>query len=101
MSHVLEHDLPLWAACRRTDPAPSRISAGMAGELRADHQRRIVEALRASPAGASEIAGRVGLVAHQVGKRLGELERAGVIEQTGRMVLSAARRPEREWRVRG
>ena len=101
MSHVLEHDLPLWAACRRTDPVPSRIAAGMAGELRAEHQRKIVEALKVSPAGASGIAERVGLVAHQVGKRLGELERVGVIEQTGRMVMSAARRPEREWRLRG
>lgn len=100
MSHLIEHDLPLWAACRRSDPVPSRIAAGMAGELRADHQRRIVEALRVSPAGASEIAERVGLVAHQVGKRLGELERAGAIETTGRTVLSASRRPEREWRLR-
>ena len=100
MSHVLEHDLPLWAACRRSDPVPSRIAAGMAGGLRAEHKRKIVEALGISPAGASEIAERVGLVAHQVGKRTGELERVGVIEQTGRMVISAARRPEREWRLK-
>ena len=72
----------------------------MAGELRAEHKRKIVEALGMSPAGASEIAERVGLVAHQVGKRTGELETDGLIEQTGRRVMSAARRPEREWRLR-
>jgi len=101
VSHVLEHDLPLWAACRRTDPVTSRIAAGKAGRLRADHKRKIVEALKILPAGSSLIAERVGLVAHQVGKRLGELERAGVIETTGRRVMSASNSLEREWRVRG
>ena len=100
MSHVIEHDLPLWAACRRTDPITSRIAAGKAGGLKAEHKRKIVEALKISPAGSSEIAERVGLITYQVCKRTGELETDGLIEQTGRRVMSAARRSEREWRLR-
>ena len=100
MSHVIEHDLPLWAACRRTDPVTSRIAAGKAGGLKAEHKRKIVEALKISPAGSSEIAERVGLITYQVCKRTGELETDGLIEQTGRRVMSAARRSEREWRLR-
>ena len=100
MSHVIEHDLPLWAACRRTDPVTSRIAAGKAGGLKAEHKRKIVEALNISPAGSSEIAERVGLITYQVCKRTGELETDGLIEQTGRRVMSAARRSEREWRLR-
>ena len=93
-------DTPI-AACRRTDPVTSRIAAGKAGGLKAEHKRKIVEALKISPAGSSEIAERVGLITYQVCKRTGELETDGLIEQTGRKVMSAARRPEREWRVRG
>jgi hypothetical protein len=100
VSHVIEHDLPLWAACRRTDPVTSRIAAGKAGRLRADHKRKIVEALKISPAGASEIAERVGLITYQVCKRTGELETDGLIELTGRRVMSASNSLEREWRLR-
>ena len=92
-------DLPLWESVRRTDPPTSRIAARMAGGLRADHHRRILDALRAGPAGASEIAARCGLDAHQVGKRLGEMGRAGLIETTGNTVRSATGRPERQWRA--
>ena len=93
-------DTPI-AACRRTDPITSRIAAGKAGGLKAEHKRKIVEALKISPAGSSEIAERVGLITYQVCKRTGELETDGLIEQTGRRVMSAARRSEREWRLRG
>jgi len=90
-------DLPLFAACRRADPVTSRVSASMAGGLRSDHQRRILDSLGQGPAGASEIATRCGLVAHQVNKRLTELGRMGLIQTTGRTVRSASGRPEREW----
>lgn len=93
-------DLPLWRAARRNDPATSKAAARTAGGLRADHHRRIVEALRLGPAGATEIAARSGLDAHQVGKRLGELGRDGVIELTGREVGNEKGRREREWMVR-
>jgi predicted ArsR family transcriptional regulator len=71
----------------------------MAAGLRADHHDKIVRALRLGAAGASEIGARCGLEPHQVGKRLHELEKVGVIVQTGRRVNSLSGRPEREWRV--
>lgn len=89
-------DLPLF---RQRGPETSRIAARMAGDLRADHHDKIVRALRLGAAGASEIGARCGLVSHQVGKRLHELEKLGVIVQTGRRVSSLSGRPEREWRV--
>ena len=92
-------DLPLWSICRQSDPPTSRIAARMAGGLMADHHKRILEALRAGPAGASEIAERCGLDGHQVGKRLGEMGRAGLIATTGSTVRSAGGRPERQWRA--
>jgi predicted ArsR family transcriptional regulator len=92
-------DLPLWSICRKSDPPTSRIAARMAGGLRADHQRKILDSLGQGPAGASEIAERCGLDAHQVGKRLGEMGRAGLIATTGSTVRSAGGRPERQWRA--
>ena len=59
----------------------------------------ILEALRAGPAGASEIAARCGLNGHQVGKRLGEMGLDGLIETTGNTALSAGGRLERQWRA--
>lgn len=94
-------DLPLWRQARRSDPVTSKIAARMAGGLRADHQQRILDAIGQGPAGASEIADRCGLTAHQVNKRLTEMGREGLIVTTGRTVRSAAGRPEREWRVAG
>jgi hypothetical protein len=38
-------------------------------------------------------------VPHQIGKRLHELAKAGMILETGRVVESASGRGEREWRV--
>jgi predicted ArsR family transcriptional regulator len=92
-------DLPLFAACRRNDPITSRIAARAAGGLRAEHQRKILDSLGQGPAGASEIGRRCGLDAHQVGKRLGEMGRAGLIATTGSTVRSAGGRPERQWRA--
>jgi predicted Rossmann fold nucleotide-binding protein DprA/Smf involved in DNA uptake len=89
-------DLPLF---RRTDPVTSRLAAAEAQSFRGEHHRAIIAALRAAPGGASAIAERCGLVAHQVGKRLHELAKAGLIEETGRLVESASWRREREWRV--
>ena len=89
-------DLPLF---RRTDPVTSRLAAAEAQSFRGEHHRAIIAALRAAPGGASAIAERCGLVAHQVGKRLHELAKAGLIEETGRLVESASGRREREWQV--
>jgi predicted ArsR family transcriptional regulator len=90
-------DLPMFAAARRTDPATSQAAARTAPV--AEHQRLILEALAAGPAGASGIAARCGLVPHQIGKRLHELAKCGRIAATGQIVTSASGRGEREWRV--
>jgi predicted ArsR family transcriptional regulator len=90
-------DLPMFAAARRTDPATSQAAARTAPV--AEHQRLILEALAAGPAGASGIAARCGLLPHQIGKRINELAKCGRIVETGRIVTSASGRGEREWRV--
>ena len=89
-------DLPLF---RRTNPVTSRLAAADAKSFCGEHHRAILKALRAAPGGSSAIAERCGLVAHQVGKRLHELAKAGLIEETGRLVESASGRREREWQV--
>ena len=91
--------LPLFAAARRTVPATSHDAAAQAGQLAERHERQIIAALLEGPLGASGIAQRCGLLPHQVGKRLAKLERDGRITQTGRVVISASGRGEREWMV--
>ena len=103
-SRMSLHGLPLCspaAASRRTDPATSHATAAMAGGVRADHIKRILAALRLGPASKDEIGLRANLIGHAVGKRLPELQRAGLIETTGANRRSASGRPEREWRLRG
>ena len=90
-------DLPLF---RRTDPVTSRLAAAEAKTFRGEHHAAILDALQAGPAGASGIAARCGLNAHQVNKRLHELAKAGRIAETGRLVESASGRAEREWRIK-
>jgi predicted ArsR family transcriptional regulator len=89
-------DMPLF---RQSNPATSRASAARVREFAGEHHRAILEALRAAPGGASAIAERCGLVAHQVGKRLNELAKAGRIAETGNIVTSASGRGEREWKA--
>lgn len=89
-------DLPLWAAVRRTDPVTSHIAAAMAGGLRSDHWQKILAALADEPGSKDELADRTGLDGHQIGKRLPELERAGLVRPCG-MTRSRAGRPERIW----
>ena len=59
--------------------------------------RAVLEALRAGPAGQTEIGRRCGLLPHQVNKRLNDLRLAGLAEVTGRKVEAGA---EREWQVK-
>jgi predicted Rossmann fold nucleotide-binding protein DprA/Smf involved in DNA uptake len=92
----IEEALPLF---RRTDPVTSKAAAASVKMFQGEHHAAILEALRAAPGGASAIAERCGLVAHQVGKRLYELAKAGLIVETGRLVESASGRREREWRA--
>jgi predicted transcriptional regulator len=89
-------DLPLFAACRRGDPDTSLASAHRLKSFRGGHCRAILEALREGAAGQTELAFRVGLLPHQVNKRLNDLKRLGLAEPTGRKVNGGA---EREWRA--
>ena len=85
---------------RRTDPATSHQAAASAKELQAQHHRVIVACLkRHGPLGKDGVASRTGLTGVAVARRTAELQRAGLIQPTGKTVLSTAGRPEREWEV--
>jgi predicted transcriptional regulator len=88
-------DLPLF---RRTDPVTSKIAGDAAREFLGDHERRILEALAAGPAGKCEIARRCGLSEQQVNRRLAVMRRTGIVERTGRAVRSDAGCLEQEYR---
>ena len=87
-------DLPLF---RRTDPVTSKIAGVAAREFKGDHERRILEALAAGPAGKCEIARRCGLTEQQVNRRLATMRREGAIQRTGRVVASDAGCAEHEY----
>ena len=89
-------DAPL---ARRCDPPTSHAAAATVRVFSGEHHQAILAALALGPAGASGIAARCGLMAHQIGKRINELARSGQIVTTGRTVVSASGRGEREWRV--
>jgi predicted ArsR family transcriptional regulator len=85
---------------RATDPATSRQAAAQARELAQQHHRTILAALEQhGPLGKDGIAARTNLTGVAVCRRLTELQRMGRIAPTGRTVLSAAGRSEREWEV--
>lgn len=85
---------------RNTDPVTSHMAAAEAKELAARHHRLILSCLEAhGPSGKDRIGTLTSITGHAVGKRLPELERMGKIVLTGRNVLSASGRQEREWRV--
>jgi predicted ArsR family transcriptional regulator len=85
-------------AARRTDPATSHAAARSAHALAADHNARILAALRQWGAmGKDGIAHRTGLSGVAVARRLTELERTGLVMLTGRTVESDTGRQEREW----
>jgi hypothetical protein len=96
-----EEVLPLFAqpAARRTDPETSHQAAVKAKAFAGRHAAAILEALRAGPAGQTEIAKRCGLLPHQCGKRLSELCRTGDVALTGRWVVNGGGCREREWQV--
>jgi predicted Rossmann fold nucleotide-binding protein DprA/Smf involved in DNA uptake len=88
-------DLPLF---RRTDPVTSKAAGVAAREFKGDHERRILEALAAGPAGKCELARRCGLTEQQVNRRLAEMRRHGTAERTGRVVKSDSGCCEHEYR---
>jgi len=89
--------LPLFAAARSNDPSTSQAAAAKAPVR--GHCRLVLQALRAGPAGQTEIGRRCGLLPHQVNKRLADLQRAGLAVPTGREVVNEGGFREREWQV--
>ena len=89
--------LPLF---RKTDP-PTSVAAGERARATfvTGQARAVLEALRAGPAGQTEIGRRCGLLPHQVNKRLADLKRVGLAVPTGREVVNGGGNREREWRV--
>lgn len=83
---------------RATDPETSHEAAAAVADFEADHHAMILDALRIGPAGATAIASRCGLGRDQVGKRMVELERGGVVVVDG-TEPNANGRNERRYRL--
>jgi len=95
MQLALTFDTPL---ARSTDPSTSHGAADQAKALQAQHQRVIVACLlEHGPLGKDGIAARTRLTGVAVARRCTELERAGLIRDTGRKAKSTAGRDERVW----
>lgn len=85
---------------RRRDPETSKQAALAAKELQAAHCDAILKALRKhGPLSKDGIAARTPLDGTQVARRTVELERAGLIEDSGEKALSTSGRWERVWRA--
>jgi len=89
---VNQAELPFDARtlARSTDPQTSKDAASASRELRALQHRTIMAVMEIRPAfcvprdfTADEIAALCDLDRHQVGRRLGELEREGLVRRTG------------------
>lgn len=69
---------------RTTDPSTSKEAAMACKELRGEHHAIVLAVLDSVvDANADEIAARCELDRHQIGRRLNELERAGLVWRTG------------------
>lgn len=90
-----------WEAnARQSDPWTSHAAAARVREFATGHIATILDCLeRHGPATADEIASRVGLLSHQVNKRLSDCQRKGLARPTGICRLSASNRLERVWGV--
>lgn len=82
---------------RASDPATSHIAASAARGLAQRHAEKILECLQMGPLGKDGIASLSGLDGVAVARRLPELQRDGLVDVTGKTVVSRTGRPEREW----
>jgi len=86
---------------RATDAITSFQAADSIKDVAKMHQEVIVAALqRFGPLGKDGISNVTGLQSNQVARRLSELEKMDLIEQTGLTVKSNSGRSEREWRFK-
>ena len=83
---------------RNTDPSTSHMAAASVKESAQIHHAQVVDCLkRFGPLGKDGIARHATLESMQVARRLPELEKMGLVVQTGRLVTSKSGRKEREW----
>ena len=83
---------------RNTDPVTSHMAAAQSYDLAKDHSIVIVDCLQRNGAlGKDGIMLLTNLDKNQISRRLPELERQGLIKQTGQLVKSLSNRMEREW----
>ena len=86
---------------RATDAITSFKAADSIKDVAKMHQEVIVACLqRFGPLGKDGISNATGLQSNQVARRLSELEKMDLIEQTGLTVKSNSGRQEREWRFK-
>lgn len=102
MSAEPNPDLFAWVDAhhaRNSDPETSHQSAKEAKTFASGHALKCLNAIKEmGVATQSQIAARVGLLPHQVNKRLSDLHNKGFIIPTGRTLTGHANRQEREWR---
>jgi hypothetical protein len=85
---------------RSTDPATSHEAAAMAISFISRHQSLVLQALAdMGQAGAEQIGEQIGMPAYAVRKRTSELERLGLIADTGITRKTSSGRSERVWGV--
>lgn len=78
---------------RTENPSTSHAAAAAARDLRADHHRIILDVMRCSADWtADEVAIQCKLDRHQIGRRLGELEKALLVRKSGRQRPTATGR---------
>jgi predicted ArsR family transcriptional regulator len=98
---VTLHQLDLLEAvplARRTDPETSHQAAASAKELAVRHHGLILDCLkRHGPASKDRIAALTSLTGTQVARRTVELQRSGLIRDTGDKARSTSGRAERVW----
>lgn len=88
-------DLPLVRLCRRLDPPTSKAAAARTPSFASGHRAAILAALKAGPAGQTELARRTGLTVAAVSKRIHELAKAGKIVRDGDAVSASGGREAR------
>lgn len=97
--HALQFDPP---AARASDPSTSHAAADAADGLRTRHHGEILFALHVlGRAGKDAIARQCSLTGVQVSRRLPELLKLGLIEDTGDKAASDSGRAERQFRRLG
>lgn len=85
---------------RNTDPVTSFMAADSVEEFASNHVERIVAGLKQhGKMGKSAISKVTGLDNSQVARRVKEIEEAGLIRLTGKLVKNKNNRSEQEWEI--